>query len=315
MRDVKDLLISFYKDKKNTRPTLSQISEIQKCKELDITTLNIGLGDAILLTSLTNDDSKKLDIFSVNKHWQTLCKFNKKLSSVSEPKPRIRTEILEFFNCGNGHLYQKTQRALGINVEPVPKGNLAPTKNIPSKKNKIAINFSTGPSGLDLVEVGFKNPRRLDPSAKLEVEKFIKNSSYEFVEMGTERMFPFDNVRDFTKTSVEDSFNELNSCEYFIGLNSAFMSASAALGVKSIILLNVPRVEDLFLPLIVDFYDSNTRMGQDMGWLFPQHVFLHQHGENELVPMVSEESIKKAINGEVYPFWKNDFLDLVHLYD
>lgn len=307
----KDILIEFYSDKFSKRPVFSQIDILKNTKDLNLITLNIGLGDAIVLTSLTNDNSKNLDIFSPNKHWNTLCKFNKKLSNIFGDKPRIRTEILEFFNCGNGHLYQKIQRALGLNVDLLPKGYLTPTKNIPFKKNKIAINFSTGPSGLDLTKVGFLNPRRLEYKSKKEIEKFIKNSNYEFIEMGTERMFYFDNVIDFTNKSVEDSLNELNSCEFFIGLNSGFMNAASCFNIKSIIIVNVPRIEDLYLPMIIDFYCDESRGGQDMGWLFPQNVHLHQHGENKLVPIVSEDNIKKAIDGNIYPYWKTEYLDLI----
>ncbi len=312
MRDVKDILTSFYSNKQVKRPVLQQISQLQEAKELNVTTLNIGLGDAIVLTSLTNDSNKSLDIYSQNKHWQTLCRFNKKLKpSIIESKIRVRVEILEVFDCGNGHLYQKYQRALGLNVEPLPKGYLTPTLETTVKKGKVAINFSTGPSGLDLTSVGFNNPRRLEEKSKLEIEKFIKNTKYDFVEIGTSRMFPFDNVKDFTNRSVEDSLNELSSCEFFIGLNSGFMNAASCFGTKSIIIVNVPRIQDLYLPMIVDFYDDATREAQDIEWLFPQNVHLHQNGQNELVPIVSEDSLKMAINGDVYPYWKFDFLDLI----
>ena len=63
--------------------------------------------------------------------------------------------------------------------------------------------------------------------------------------------------------------------------------------------------------MIVDFYDDATGEAQDIEWLFPQNVHLHQNGQNELVPIVSEDSLKMAINGDVYPYWKFDFLDLI----
>lgn len=312
MHNPKDILKKFYASKECIRPILKNIDSIKEFSELNLTTLNIGLGDAIILSSLTKDSKKKLDIYSLNKHWQTLCKFNSKLTpSISEAKTRLRVEMLHFFDCGNGHLYQKTQRALGLEVDVLPKGYLTPTVQTFVKKNKIAINFSTGSSGLDLLSVGFKNPRRLEDNSKLEIEKFIKNSNYEFVEIGTERMFNFDNVKDFVNKSVEDSLNELSSCEFFIGLNSGFMNAASCFDVKSIIIVNVPRAEDLYLPVIVDFYNHETRAAQDLEWLFPQNVHLHQNGENELVPIVSEDNLKKAINGEVYPYWQRNHLDLI----
>ncbi len=306
-----DILKKIYSSKSFSKPILETIEALKDLQEVNVTTLNIGLGDAIVLTSLTNDDGKKIDIFSPNKHWQTLCDFNKKLKRNAETKQRVRTEILEFFYCGNGHLYQRIQRVLGLKVDLMPKGYLYPTTHTTVKKDKIAINFSSGPSGLDLTHVGFKNPRRLDDKYKLEIENFIKNSNYEFVEIGSQRLFNFDNVFDFTNRSVEDSLNELASCEYFIGLNSGFMNAASCFNIKSIIIVNVPRIEDLYLPMIVDFYNDDTRCGQDMNWLFPQNVHLHQHGENELVPILCEDNIKRAINGEVYPYWKNDYLSLI----
>lgn len=309
MDDIKDILVKFYSSKESTRQEID-CSFLQENSGLSICTLNSGLGDAIVLTSLSKNKKNHI-LYSPNKHWQTLAKFNQNLSKQPIGDRFIRTELLELFDLGNGHLHQRLQRAFGIEQDLIPKGYLYPTEEIEKNKRKIAICFSTGPSGLDLLSVGFKNPRRLDQTAEVEVRKFIEGSSYEFVELGSERMFAYENVKDFTKKTVEDSLNELSSCEYFIGLNSGFMNAAAALSVKSIILLNVPRVEDLYLPVIKDFYDETSRSGQDIQWLFPQNVFLHQHGENELVPIVSCDNIKKALNGEVYPFWKTDYLDLI----
>jgi len=309
MLDVKDILVKFYSDKKSSRPEID-LSYLQNNNDLSLSTFNQGLGDAIVLTCLSENE-KNFHIYSPNKHWQTLIKFNEKLKSIPIDKKFIRTELLEFFNIGNGHLHQRLQRSFGLNVDLIPKGNLTPTKILKKDNKKIAICFSTGPSGLDLLNNGFQNPRRLDVSAKIELSDFIKNSSYKFIEIGSERMFNFDNVENLTNLSVEDSINELNSCEYFMGLNSGFMSVAAALSVKSIIFINVPRVQDAYLPVIKDIYDESSRRGQDVQWLFPQNVFLHQHGSNELVPVVTRDNIQKAIDGEVYPYWKTDYLDLV----
>jgi hypothetical protein len=309
VKDIKDLLVKFYSSKQSSRQQID-CSFLQNTANLSVYTLNPGLGDAIVLTSLSKNQ-KNYCLYSPNKHWETLIKFNQNLNKDPVGDRFIRTELLEFFDLGNGHLHQRLQRAFGLEQDLIPKGYLYPTKQIQKNKRKIAICFSTGNSGLDLISVGFKNPRRLDESAEIEIKKFIESSDYEFVELGSKRMFEYENVKDFTGKTVEDSLNELSSCEYFIGLNSGFMNAAAALSIKSIILLNVPKIEDLYLPVIKDFYDETSRSGQDIQWLFPQNVFLHQHGENKLVPIVSCDNIKKALNGEVYPFWKTDYLDLI----
>ncbi len=302
---IEDILNNHYKNKFNKKPELLDLSKIQAAKELDLVTLNIGLGDAVALTCLTQQSSKKLNIFSPNKHWQTLCKFNSALNPIGESKNYIRTEILELYNIGNGHIDQRLQRTLGLPVQKLPKPYLHPTVPLSKKRNKVALHFSTGISAFDLLQHGFVNPRQLEDWAQKEILKFIDGSNLEFVEFGMEQKFQHPKVKDFTKTSVEDSINEMATCEYFMGLNSGFMSVAAALELKSIIVVNVPDVKDLYLPVIQEC------SAEDMNWLYPQNVHLHQNGENELVKKLSVVNIKKAFDGEIYPFWSHQFLDLI----
>jgi hypothetical protein len=298
----KDIIINFYKDK-SSKKELVDLSHIKNSSELNLTTLNIGIGDAVIMTAFTNQNTKKLNIFSRNKHWQTICNFNSKLNTVQSANNYIRTELLEFVDIGNGHLAQRLQRALGINVELLPKPYL--NLNNSYKKNKIGLHFSTGLSAFDLSSKGYKNPRQLEENTKNEINNFIKNSNYEFVEFGGERIFEFENVKDFTQKSIKDSIIELSECEYFLGLNSGFMNLAAALSIKSIIILNIPDVKNLYIPVIKEYGEDDTN------WLYPQNVHLHQNGENELVKSSTEINIKKAINGEIYPYWSHDYLDLI----
>lgn len=302
---IEDILNNHYKNKFNKKPELLDLYKIQAARELDLVTLNIGLGDAVALTCLTQQSSKKLNIFSPNKHWQTLCKFNSALNPIGESKNYIRTEILELHNVGNGHIDQRLQRTLGLPVQKLPKPYLHPTVPLNKKRNKVALHFSTGISAFDLLQHGFVNPRQLEDWAQKEILKFIDGSNLEFVEFGMEQKFQHPKVKDFTKISVEDSINEMATCEYFMGLNSGFMSVAAALELKSVIIVNVPDVKDLYLPVIQEC------SAEDMNWLYPQNVHLHQNGENELVKKLSVVNIKKAFDGEIYPFWSHQFLDLI----
>jgi hypothetical protein len=301
---IEDIIFDHYKSKQNKRP-FYDFSQIKEAKELNLVTLNIGLGDAIALTCLTQQSSKKINIFSPNKHWQTLCKFNSALNPIGESKNYIRTELIELCDVGNGHLSQRLQRTLGLPVQRLPKPYLYPTLPFNKKRNKVALHFSTGVSAFDLIQHGFVNPRQLEDWAQKEILKFIDDSNFEFVEFGMEQKFQHSKVKDFTKKSVEDSINEMATCEYFMGLNSGFMNIAAALDLKSIIVVNVPDVKDLYLPVI-----QECSM-EDMNWLYPQNVHLHQNGENELVKKLSIFNIKKAFNGEIYPFWSHKFLDLI----
>jgi hypothetical protein len=300
----KDIILNFYSDKRCEKPYID-LDVIKNSNKLNITTQNIGLGDCIILSSLTEDTKKDLHLYSQNRHWQNISFFNRKLNQYPFKGNAIATERLEFFNIGNGHLSQRLQRSIGLNVDVLPKPYLFSNKE--KNKKKIGLHFSTGPSAGDLKQHGFKNPRQLEESSFAEIYNFIKNSDFEFVEFGQERKMNLDNVNDFTKKTIYESLVELSSCEYFIGLNSGFMNAAAGFGIKSIIIVNVPDVDNLYLPVLVDC----GHLIEDTNWLYPQNVHLHQYGENELVPIVSCDNIKKALNGEVYPFWKTDHLDLI----
>ena len=103
------------------------------------------------------------------------------------------------------------------------------------------------------------------------------------------------------------SIKELSKCEYFIGLNSGFMNLAACFDIKSIIILNIPtNPSDIVLPVLKDIRVP------DMNWLYPQNVHLHQDGGLNMVPLFSYENILKAINGEIYPFWTEKYLDLIY---
>ena len=49
---MEDVIFNHYRSKQNHRP-FYDFSKIKEAKELNLTTLNIGLGDAIALTCLT----------------------------------------------------------------------------------------------------------------------------------------------------------------------------------------------------------------------------------------------------------------------
>ncbi len=301
---IEDILYKFYKDKKSVKPKLDDLASIREANQLNLTTLNIGLGDAVILTALTKDHSKNLNIYSQNKHWRSLCKFNARLSKDINSGQYIRTELLEFFDIGNGHLAQRLQRAIGLNIEPKPTPYIHANHQV--SKKKIGLHFSTGISAFDLKNNGFENPRQLLDESKIIIQSFIDSSEYEFYEFGQQPIFKNEKVTNFSHLSIEESIIKLTECEYFIGLNSGFMNVAAGLNIKSIIVVNVPYAKDLYLPVLVDCSK------EDMNWLYPQNVHLFQNDENELVPRLSIDSIKKAINGEVYPYWETKYLNLIY---
>lgn len=305
MNNIQDIIIKHYEGKKSSKPKIDEKEQerLHNASVLNLTTFNPGLGDATILTSLTKDTLKTKNIFSATRHWPALCKFNKALQKTRQFNQAIRTELLEFNDLGGGHLSQRLQRVLGLKVEEVPRPYLETNEN--TQINKIGLHFSTGPSAQELKRRGFQEPRQLLSESKKIIKKFIENSHYNFCEFGQAKTLDSDKVQDCTGLSIEESIIELSKCEYFIGLNSGFMNVAAGLGLKSIIVVNVPSPKDLYLPVINDYGASDTN------WLYPQNVHLFQNGENELVPSLSEDNLKKAIQGEIYPFWSKKYLDLL----
>lgn len=300
-----DIIKKYYNDKEDQKP----LFDFSKFNINHITTNNLGLGDNLLLTCVSNKNQRKVHSFSNSKHWNTLCKFNNELDSkILNYVDYFPIENFGEMGSGNGHIIQGVQRALNLNVEIKPKGYLFVDENQKNIKPylKIGICLSTNNSGSFLIDKGFKNPRTLNENTLSIINKFINCTKHEFIQFGDIDILKNNNVRNKVNYSIEESIKELSTCDYYIGLNSGFMHIAAALDIKSIILVNVPDPIDLYLPILknVAVYDLN--------WLYPQNVHLHEYGENDIVKQINFDNLLRAIDGELYPFWKNDCLNLIN---
>ncbi len=95
----------------------------------------------------------------------------------------------------------------------------------------------------------------------------------------------------------------METCEYFLGIDSGPMHVAASMDLKSIINVNDPN-NLIYLPKIKECELPNSE------WLYPQNVHLNRSGETELVPKFTYENLLSAFKGRVYPYWKDDFLDV-----
>jgi len=84
------------------------------------------------------------------------------------------------------------------------------------------------------------------------------------------------------------------------------LHVATAMGCKCIVLVNFPAPDQIILPTLkpVDIVE--------MDWFYPQHVHLHQEGDGPLVKKVTHENLTKAIQGEIYPFWSDEWLGLIN---
>ena len=304
MNNIKDYIISYYSNLESTKNNINQINDYSSYT--NIVNYNNGIGDVVTLNNLLFKDENarsNLNIFSQSKHFSDILHFNKfKDSNHIQSNDFLRVELLEFYNLGSGHLIQKMRRFLNLPIHAKPKSYLNTNKQ--KVTNKIGIHLSTGASAFSLNS--HSRPRQIYPENIKIINDFIRqNPEYSFVEFGGESV-GLQNCSNFCGKSIIDSIEELSTCEYFIGLNSGFMNLAACFNIKSIIIINIPiNASDVVLPVLKDIQMS------DMNWLYPQNVHLHQDNKSKLVPQISYDNIKKALNGEIYPFWKEDYLDLI----
>jgi hypothetical protein len=304
LNNIKDYIVSYYSDKVSNKKPIEDI--LNNSTQKNIINYNQGIGDAVVLNNLLFKDENTrsdLNIFSPSKHFSDVLYFNKfKDSNHINSDLFFRIEMLEFHNAGSGHLIQKMRRFLNLPVHQKPKSYL--TTNKQKVKNKVGIHLTTGSSAF-LLNI-HKNPRQIyKENIKIINDFIISNPQYSFVEFGGQSV-GLENCHNFCGKSIIDSIEELSTCEYFIGLNSSFMNLAACFDIKSIIIINIPiKASDVVLPVLKDITVS------DMNWLYPQNIHLHQDDQSELVPRFSLDNLKKAFNGEIYPFWKEDYLDLI----
>jgi len=308
-KNFKDVIINYYQDLNSDKKTLS-IAKPDRDKPQYAITFNPGVGDSVVINQLLFEDINKRSNVHINAYSNKLfdiLKFNPFAKSNFfdvTASTSYRTEVLEDYDLGSGHLIQKMRKFFQLPIFNKPKSFLI--TGLEKNKNKIGIHLGVGPSAGELNRLN-NYPRQIYQHNIEIIQKFINDHpDCEFVEFGGHTV-GLENCKNLCGSSLETSILELSTCEYFIGLNSGFMNLAACFDIKSIIIINIPiNSSDVVLPILKDI-----RM-PDMNWLYPQNVHLHQDNHSDMVPLFNYENLKKAIDGDIYPFWSDDHLDLIY---
>jgi hypothetical protein len=236
-----------------------------------------GLGDAIILTSL-------LPYLKVNN--KLLKELNEKYinkESLTDDLDFCITELAQN-DWEGGHAIQRFQKSLGLPIEIKPKGIINYNPNL-KKKNKVFIHLQTNtdwkrtiPNSLDIEQI------------KIVQDFFIFNTNF----------IPYYYNNDLT---INEIIEVMETCEYFLGIDSGPMHIAAALDLKSIIIINDPN-QLVYLPKIKECELPNSE------WLYPQNVHLNRNGQTELVPNFNYQNLLDAFEGKVYPYWKEEYLTI-----
>lgn len=236
-----------------------------------------GLGDAIILTSI-------LPYLKVNN--QLLKELNEKYINKENLTDNLDFCITELAqnDWGGGHAIQRFQKSLGLHVEIKPKGKINYNPNL-KKKNKVFINLQNNTDW----------KRNIPNSLDIEQIKII----YDFFMLNT-YFTPYYYNNDLT---INEIIEVMETCEYFLGIDSGPMHIAAALDLKSIIIINDPN-QLIYLPKIKECELPNSE------WLYPQNIHLNRSGHTELVPNFNYQTLLDAFEGKVYPYWNEDYLNI-----
>lgn len=301
--DDTDAIVRFYREcKPAKRPRLEYVPGC-------LTNLVLGLGDTMMLTDLPKSASeakKPYTCFSPSPHLKQLMAFNHFYRPPSLMDQRIMgnaPSIVHLHDVGNGHYLQRLQRAFALPVKDKPMGFLECGTR---QTGVVFLHFEAGPH----VEWQRKHihpkARLLSRESKILLEEFIReNPKLRFNQVG----FHDAKIKGAKYVRTEwtaDLVRAIAQGEYFIGIMSGPLHIATALGLKCVVVVNFPPAEKIFLPTLraIDQVEES--------WFYPQNVHLHQEGEGPQVKRFTCENLHRAFNGELYPYWSDKFLPLIH---
>jgi hypothetical protein len=266
----------------------------------------LGIGDTLVLTSLprrAREFGRSVSIYSFSPHFHALVQFNPYYTPGTKSKWVFACDLVGQFDLGPGHVLQRLERACGLSPHPVPRGCLV-TSNIQPHAGRCALHFEPGQWAQRQRDL-HPRAREVYPVHMVAMQEFIRrHPEMHFVEVGS-TFSRLVGVEDWTGIPLTDTIARLATSEYFIGINSGPMHIAAALGLKTVTIINFPDPTRLYLPALKDLHLP------DLEWLYPQSVILHEDGEGELVKEFSLRNLERAIAGELYPYWSTQYLDLL----
>jgi glycosyltransferase involved in cell wall biosynthesis len=271
-----------------------------------------GLGDTLLFSQLpyVGATQGKPRFIHANpdehRHFNILNKFNPYYMPKPENYGVVMADVLQKeVDMGNGHFIQRLQRAFSLEPVLLPK----PYIHFPMPKvnRRVILHFEAGaPHGSWQRIHLHPRARQLYPESRKIVQEFIDaHPELEFFQIGSE-LQEFDRVRNMQNSTLEDTIKIMATAEYFIGIISGPMHMATALGLRCIVIINFPPASKIFLPTLVDIDQVESE------WFYPQNVLLHQESEGPQVQRLSYRTLQAAYQGNVYPYWNDKFLSLIH---
>lgn len=291
-----------------------------------------GLGDVMMTTDIpvaANRYSRNIPIWSASPHFNPVircgCVWSRPLDmrpfdGYWHPEPGDRPtwrlweqpdtmlnlpDVSRRWDSGNGHTLQRLRRAFRLPVENKPKGYLGEATL--KYHNRVILHFEPAVGNMRWQqEHVHPSARRLYPKTQEHLERWIRSSPMlEFVSIGHSDP-QIAGARYHRTHDTASLIRFMSTASWFVGIISGPMHVATALGIRCVVIINFPAADRIFLP-------TCRVTGQiEEEWFYPQHVHLHQENEGPLVHLATEDNFKRAFDGELYPFWRDDWLPLIH---
>lgn len=272
-----------------------------------LTSAAAGLGDAVILTDIertARQQNKMAWAHSGSSHWPTLVDH---CPGHQDRKPPWSYDLLHGvwqYGLGNGHIIQRAQRLCQLHVHPVPRGLVIPKLAGTRKDCRVGLHLEPSQNWSEAQQAHVHpRARKLYPRSLYSLTALIDQSpeSWSYIEFGNRPTLNHPAVENRTGKPLAETIRLMAECEYFIGIDSGPMHLAAALGLKSVVLINFPHPDKLMLPVLV-----SEGLGDE--WLYPQNVHLHQDVDSAHMPLVSADTLRWALQGSVYPYWSTEVL-------
>lgn len=296
----RDNILTFYKNQElkfKPKPVFHPAATLTNCAG--------GFGDTLILTDIYKASGGKSTAWSHSAHFQPIMSINPYyVESHANPLLISAPELIRMYDCGNGHFVQRIRNAYGYKVDDKPQCQIR--LNGIEKKERVILHFDAGVHSEWQKKNLHPRARQLYPENKLLIEKFIKqHPELEFIEIG-QKPLGIKGATYIGGGSTMDTMKTVATGKYFIGIISGPYHVATALGLKVICIINFPKAENIFLPTLKAIDQV------EMEWFYPQNVHLHQDGEGKQVKRFTLDNLNRALNGEVYPYWSDEFLGLIH---
>lgn len=272
-----------------------------------VTNTPLGLGDALILTDLPRRAAfagKEASVYHPSTHFDVLMQFNPYYQSKVSAFWAAADRLKHYYDLGNGHIIQRIARAWGYEPDPLPRPCLIVRGAAPASRT-VVLHFEAGQHAAWQRKNVHPRAREVYPSNLTIMSAFMKaRPHWQFAEVGG-RYSGLEGVLDWTGLPLAETIRRMASATYFLGIMSGPLHIAAALGLKIVTIVNFPAPELICLPTVkdVDVVESE--------WFYPQSVILHQDGSADFAPQLTLENLERAFDGEIYPYWSNDYLELI----